>query len=596
MFTTVQKTIGFETKEPKEVFAWVIQFLRANSKNLNSIKVKLNLLSSKQEVLLYLSQFVPADELCFKIDYKAYKKTELAEKLKSATVRCYTFECELTKFLGGDETLRFIERDIFGMKLGMLRGLSFMLIVENISLKGLPEDGTAFLDLMDYKAWRRKERFGCSINLSFRAIGMRDQVTKEILRAVSAQTGVDFTKSKIIESFPSNVTIQPDMQQMLAMHICFNEVIAEASKDMKNIIPDWTLVPGLKRRFDSVINDRIRNITEGKTGKVNFNSIAKKFYKTELNNFTFYNNDGEVLWFSKPLSETVKIMAGIEKIHAWGLGKTFTLQVGLHVRRSEDTKPQFLHTPFNRLLHERNELCWTYATEDELLDVLQISSQVLKKILVRWEERITKYFASVPNNIPDFLTRRDGLTMRAVYHEAHAIAKEISSDSELTGVYSGCYLEIRELDGGAGVDEKGKLKLHGNWGFFYQSDIIDLRFGVIVPAIGSSYYVALGTIRQYRKPVIANLSDLLDSDKAMVVMQEQLVNSTKQNNISVWDALMRLEVDGPPETWFAENRNKYVEGTPIWSVGFLGSSERGRQDVSVAFDAATGKKVVCSIY
>ena len=596
MFVTAHKSIGFETKDPKEAFGWVNQFLRLNSKTLNSLKIKLNLLSSKQSVLLYLSKFVPDDELCFIIDFEAYKKSELPEQLKSATVKCYSFNCELTKFLSGDEALGFMERDVLGMKPGMLRGLSFMLIVENISLKGLPEDGTAFLDLMDYKAWRRKQRFGCSINLDFRSIGLKDQRTKEILKTVSSQTGVDFTKSKLMESFPDNIATKPDAQQILVTNICFNEAIVESSKDMEKTIPDWTLVPGLKRRFGSVVDDRIKNITTGKTGKVNFNSIAKKFYKTELNNFTFDFNDGEVLWFSKPLSEKVKIMAGIEKIHAWGLGKTFTLQVGLHIRMSEDTKPKFLHTHFARLLHERQELCWTYATENELMNVLQISSQVMKKILLSWEGRVAKYFSYVPNNVSDFLTKRNGFTMKAVYPEAHAIAIKLSSDSELTGIYSGCNLEIRELDGGAGIDENGKLKNHGHWGFSYKSEARDIMFFVTIPAIGSSYYEIDGPIGHYGKPVIASLSELLDSDKAMVIAQEQLINLTKQNKISTWDALMQLQADGPPEVWFTVNRKKYIEGTPIWSVRFLGTSERGRQDVSVAFDAATGKKVVSALY
>jgi len=594
MLITAQKNVTFETKDPKEVVAWVIKFVRENSENINSAKVKLSLISSKHEFLLHLSQFVPDDELCFNINYKSYKKTELADQLMSPAM-IYSFDCELTNFLSCDKALSFIENNVLGMKPGIIRGLSFMLNVESISLKGLPEDATASLNLMDYKAWRRKHRFVCVVNLCFRATGVKDRVTREILKAVSEQTGVDFTKSKPVESFTDYAMSKPDKKQVLAVHICFNEAVEEVAHDMDKTIPDWTLVPGLKRLFDSVVGDRIKDIETGKTGKVDFNSIVKKFYNTELNNFKFDNFDGEVLWFSKEFSENIKIMAGIEKIHLFGLGKTFTLQIGLHARLSLDTRPQFLHNNFGRFLHESDELCWTYATEYELTSALHISSQVLKKVLASWEKRIKKYFTSIPNDAPGFLTRRNGSTMKAVYHEAHTKSKQISSDSELTGVYSGCNLEIRELDGGAGVDEKGKLYPHGYWTFFYQSVARDLMFCVTVPSIGSSYHLVHGSIRHYRKIPIKNLTDLLDSDEAMIITQKQLADLAEHIDVRIWDALMRLEADGPSEIWFVKNKDKYADGTPIWSVRFFGTSERGRQDISIAFDAATGKKVVYSI-
>lgn len=594
MLITAQKYVAFDTKDPKEVLGWVIKFVRENSENINRAKVKLKLISSKHEFLLHLSQFVPDDKLCFNINYKSYKKTELADQLMAPAMIC-SFDCELTNFLSCDEALSFIENNVLGMKPGIIRGLSFMLSVENISLKELPEDGTASLHLMDYKVWRRKQRFNCVINLCFRGTGVRDHVTRDILKAVSEQTGVDFTKSKPVESFPDNAMAKPDKKQVLAIHRCFNEAIEEVAHDMDKTIPDWTLVPGLKRRFGSVVNDRIEDIQAGKTGKVNFNSIVKKFYKTELNNFKFDNFDGEVFWFSKELSENIKIMTGIEKIHLSGLGKTFTLQIGLYVRLSLDTKPQFLHKNFGRFLHESDELCWTYATEDELASALHISSQVLKKVLSSWEERIKKYFTSIPNDAPEFLTRRNGSTMKDVYREAHAKAKQISADSELTSVYSSCNLEIRDLDGGSGIDKKGKLRPHGDWTFFYQSVARDLMFFITVPSIGSSYYLIQGPIKHYSKIPITNLTDILDSDEAMLIMQKQLADLTEHIDVRIWDARMRLEADGPPVVWFAKNKDKYVDGTPIWSVSFLGTSERGRQDISVAFDAATGKKVVYSI-
>lgn len=595
MLITAHKAIDIDTKEPKEALAQIIQFIRLNSERLAAIKVRFILYSSKPDALLYLTQFVPDDESCFQINYKNYKKIELEKQLETGATT-YTFDCELTKFLSGDKALSFIERDVFEMKPGILRGLSFMLRIEGIKLKGLPTDGTAVLQLMDLKGWQRKQRFNCVISLSFRGAAIKDKETKAILKTVTTQTGLDFIKSKIMESTPADVATQIDTEQLLVIHTCFNEAVVETSQDMEKVIPDWTLVPRLKRRFDSAVRDRLEDINAGKTSKVNFNSIAKKFFKAELADFVFDTNDGEVLWFSKSASKEVEILVGIEKIHLSGLGKTFTLKIDIRVRTSEDATPIFLNTNFGKPLHESDELCWTYATEDGLMQALHVSSGVLKKILISWDERVQKYFSSVSRNIPEELTRRIGFTMKDVYEEAHKIAMKFSSDSELVGAYSGCNLQIRELGGGTGVNEQGKLKPHGYWGFYYKSEIRDLRFFVTVPAIGSNSYTVHGRIKDYRPPVIMNLPNLLDSDKAMDIAQKQLNELKKQEtSLSIWDAQMQLDVSGPHERWFVERKSKYDSDEPIWSVQFLGSSERGRTDLSVAFAAKTGETIISSI-
>jgi len=187
--------------------------------------------------------------------------------------------------------------------------------------------------------------------LRFHALSLKDPIVTATIAAASAQTGLRFGKPmagfaagedrKAIPQIAqvADPRLQPPSQeaQLIAL-LSFEEAIARAAVQVGARTEDLTGIPLLFSRgrgFDK----RMHDVMAGKKESVNLPSRLKRFMKEHFPDYGFDAADPEQLWFRKSLAPTLDLLLMFDKIHQWGLGKTFSIDVAVN----------FPNTPFGRM-------------------------------------------------------------------------------------------------------------------------------------------------------------------------------------------------------------------------------------------------------
>src|SRR5262245_12269835 len=114
-------------------------------------------------------------------------------------------------------------------------------------------------------------------------------------------------------------------------------------------------------------------------GRVNLPGALKKFMKQRFPQFPFDHRMGDLHRFTSKTSKAISLYIEFERIHHYGLGKTFTVHIGA----VHDTALH-RHHGFRRHLmsfFDRSPMNWTYGAADELDACLTETAALLAIVL-----------------------------------------------------------------------------------------------------------------------------------------------------------------------------------------------------------------------
>jgi hypothetical protein len=128
----------------------------------------------------------------------------------------------------------------------------------------------------------------------------------------------------------------------------------------------------------------MKAVTSGRgKGAVNFPSSLKKFVAQYFSDFAFHDSRVDYHRFKKKLSADFSLILMFERIHHYGLGKSYTVHVGFEHGGSEKTPRWRMYSLFE--FFDRERLEWTYGLRDDLEACLYETAALLRFVLPEFE-------------------------------------------------------------------------------------------------------------------------------------------------------------------------------------------------------------------
>ncbi len=282
-------------------------------------------------------------------------------------------------------------------------------------------------------------------------------------------------------------------------------------------------------------------------------------------------------FFEKKLTPNLALMLGFERIHHHGLGKAFTLSLGVDFpgTEHEGTSRGIGGTQVNlfHLFHRSWDMpTWVYSDEEELAKCFDDCETLLRRVLPAVERRFLENFSTVPDKLPEDVPIRGALTVREALPLAKAAAQAWSDDVRLLSVNSTSQLAIRETEG-AGVGCDGRLQPHGGWTFRFQSARHDGLCYAVVPHTGETELQVWPEAQHQERPIA---EDFADSPE---VIAHALPRIEEAASAPVYDMLLNLPATANPERLHR------------WGIHCICTNKEmpSRHDVFVQCDAKTGE-------
>jgi hypothetical protein len=321
----------------------------------------------------------------------------------------------------------------------------------------------------------------------------------------------------------------------------------------------------------------------GKKEKIDLPSRLKQFMKERFPEYVFSAADAEQLFFRKPIGPTLDLLLMFDRIHHWGLGKSFSL----------DFAVDFPNTPFGgmysgwggtrtnlfRMFHQGlDKQVWTYTTSAELATVLDGCRKLLNRVLPALETQCRELLLPPPAALPAGIERRGSLSAREAYGAVLPIAVKWASDAQLESVGSTNILMRRE---GviSSITREGRLEPHGSWSFKFISRSLDHYCHCTVPHTGriqwNTFAVPQGGVPKY--------SSVLEADN--------WIDSTQVAQRGFTAVEEQLQGWRMTQIWITLHDPKRYSGNFVWEAHCIaiGDSLSNRRDIRVQFHPVTGE-------
>jgi hypothetical protein len=254
------------------------------------------------------------------------------------------------------------------------------------------------------------EQLNITVSVRFVAPSLRDPSVKTKLEQAGKILGLALGKpmsSMATEEGPpvSDPQLQPPTAEArMVVLATFYETLVRAARQVGTRAEDLRQIPllfGKSAGFDK----RMTDVQAGRKDTVNFPSRLKRFMSDRFPLYVFDNADPEQLWFRKSMGPTLDLLLMVDKVHQWGLGKTFTIEVAA----------DFPNTAFGGayagwggtrtnlfwMFHQGWEpQVWAYTTSQELDTALEGCGRILDRILPGLEEHAKRLLTPVPTELP----------------------------------------------------------------------------------------------------------------------------------------------------------------------------------------------------
>lgn len=358
------------------------------------------------------------------------------------------------------------------------------------------------------------------LNIRFHALSLKDPVVKATIAAASEVGVVKFGKPMVAFAGAENMPFgapatpvadarleRPAPEAQVVVLKAFEEALARASDQIGAKPEDLATVPLLFSRSGG-FDKRMKDVMAGKNEAINLPSRLKRFVREQFPAYTFDAGDAEQLWFRRTVAPTLDLLLMFDKVHQWGLGKTFTVEFGV----------DFPNTPFGGmhtgmggsrrnifwLFHEAWEKqVWAYTTKEELETALESCAGVLRRVLPAIEQHCQELLLPVPSELPKNIEQRGAMSARQAYEAVLPLARGWADDVELESIASVNVMNtgypIGQVE--SSIDDNGRLRRSGSWGFKFLSKKLDRYCFYTVPHTGriwwSFYPVLQGAIPKY---------------------------------------------------------------------------------------------------
>jgi len=475
------------------------------------------------------------------------------------------------------------------------RGLTVLLILKGWRFRG--NTLAADVDLTLSRLRQGASALSAGLNIRFHALSLKDPVVQATLVAAGERAGVPFGKPMAAFAAAANMPfgaptteiaderlLPPSSRSQLIVLQTYDEALARASDQISAMPEGLESVPMLFSRSEG-FDKRMKDVTAGKKESIGLPARLKRFVREQFPSYAFEAATAEQLWFRRPVAPTLDLLLIFDKVHQWGLGKTFTVEFAVDF---PNTPFGGMHTGFGGtrrnifwLFHQGWETqVWAYTTKAELETVLDSCAGVLKRVLPALEQHCRELLLPIPAELPKRIEQRGPLSAREAYRIVLPLARTWAADAELESLAT---VNLMNADYPIGsiessIDDSGRLRSPGTWGFKFLSRKLDRYCYYTVPHTGrlwwSFYSVPQGGIPKYSS-VLAIDDSWLDSTEI-----------APRAFAGVRERLNGLRAD---QIWLAIRDPQRYSGNFVWeanAIAYRGPAER--REITVQLDRKTG--------
>lgn len=224
--------------------------------------------------------------------------------------------------------------------------------------------------------------------------------------------------------------------------------------------------------------DRMEAVTQRQgLGRVNLPGALKKFMKQRFPAFPFDHSMADLHRFTNKVSDQLSLYIEFERIHHYGLGKTFAIHLGAVQNDALHNRHGFRINLMS--FFDRSNMNWTYGSTEELDACLEEVAVLLAIVLPPYQA------GWKPPHLEN-LSASEAMTFHAAAELAYRQYQTLYPQFSTMG-------HAAWIDGGAG------LRPTGTWAISFNDDAADralridvLPSGHILFALGSQGYVRRG--------------------------------------------------------------------------------------------------------
>jgi hypothetical protein len=467
-------------------------------------------------------------------------------------------------------------------------------------------DGWRLIDMIDLPVTLTlsRHRIGnrkpaASLAIRFHALSLKDPVVKSTIASAARVAGVRFGKrfaalasgaNDPLDSSsvpPADSRLRPAAPQaQLVVRQTFDEALARAAESLNADPGDLVNLPLLFSRSGG-FDKRIHDVRSGKHERINFGARLKLFMREQFPVYRADAADAEQIWFRYSVAPTLDLLLMFDKVHQWGLGKTFSIDFGVDFPGTPlggmHATPGGTRRNIFWLFHEHWEgRVWAYTTSAELATSLASCGSLLRRLLPVLEHQCRALLLPIPSALPRDVAQRGPLSARDAYRAILPLVHTWAADAELESLGS-----FDAMDAGAGrgaveasLSDDGRLRPSGEWSFRFLSKQLDRTGQFTVPHTGrvwwSSCPVLQGAIPKYTTTIAVD-APWIDSTeiapRAFRIVREHLDGCDRQ--------VMWLSLRDP---------SRYSGDIEWMAHGIASCREtRSRRDISVRLDRRTGE-------
>jgi hypothetical protein len=528
----------------------------------------------------------------------ATDRTEVTLNLIGTSARARTTIQQFRPERAKDQPLAHaldIAEELTNLGAAQIKSLHFILSADGFRWKGASEASSAKLLLLDAKSLQRRQRFNLSAHLLFEASDPHHSSVAKMLEEIARATRIRFEVEASLMNMMPYEPGRASPEELFVTVLSWIELMENVGFKIREKI-SLARVPRLmttpeahKFLFDPG--------KFGKSVRVDFTRIVRKWLKHEFPNYTRYTGtiDGEQL--HKQIAEGLIVTLVIDK-KPRSFSKEFTINLGVGL-----TSPRFAPTP-DRPFHLAVNLFrlfgfaplpmqWTYYTEADLHEALRSAAALVKQVLPIFESEAIAMQRAYQRSIGEFEGPRE-FSAKEAYELALPIAKAWAEDAGLMRIVSNT---ISAQHTGLfplalpSMYSDGRLAVNGGWCLQFHSRSKSENLYVTIPCRGRIQHSVLDAPAGRHWPSDADQifrDGWIDSLEALRIARaaaeqkgapvesgeiQQFELSSQANAVKAWPTLRPPFRDG----MFPMDRS--------WRISFSHTSERERKITAVTVPA-----------
>jgi hypothetical protein len=559
-----------DSGDPRQAVSQWLKTLRSGAAQWDGILISVDLYAmSDNGVLTRLAEQLPPDFMGFRPSATDRMLTA-SEFLRAEPPRGCAFSGKLSDPYGAEKALELTE-SLLSSSAKAIRSTSFRFNATNVRWK--EGEATSLGTLRLYHRGRGKRRFDLSASMRCSGDSLESDHLRQVIKRVSTATGIPFASgsSRLVQDRVAGG--EATAEERLIAQVCFDEAVEDAAARCfagKVTLDHLQLAAASSNR---ALRLRLENWGHERSERVDLASTARCVFKATLPQLQLFINNGEEIWFHKPLGTSLETVVAIDRTFPT-LGKVFTLKLGL---KCPSARLLWRWDSNLFALYRTSEpRAWVYTNREEALAAVTEAAELLRGVLPHWEASLLRWFEPWPTTWPGNIERRGRITAREAFTEAFQLVRAAFPDADFIRLVNDSRSSDPQCNPGPSLAPDGRLELNSAWRLHFHSPSQDVSLSVGVPAIGRICILDDGD--RYRdvnsRWILAPLSGTwLDSDQALAIAEQHGARERRDTG-KTYGISARLE-HGPFDT-------------KLWNIHYCVVDNRGRNDVTLQIDAETG--------